>query len=101
MLSTKIQALCVRNVKGYSDLCHCTLVCAAIFHYDREASRPANSSLVNMMKLGSNPMSLLAYAVQERNKICGTFAARRKQAQENYVHILLVNRDCSAVAKEK
>lgn len=41
-------------------------------------------------------MPLLAYAVQERDKICATFAARDEQTQE-----LLVNRHCSDVTKKK
>lgn len=75
--------------------------CATIFHYERKASRPATSSLLSKMSLGNNPMSLLACGVQRRDNICATCAARRKQAQEHYDHLLLVNRDCNGVAKQK
>lgn len=65
------------------------------------ASRPATSSVPSSMELGNNPMSLLAHAVQAREKICTAFAARRKQAQDHYVHLILVDRDCSGAAKKK
>lgn len=51
--------------------------------------------------MGNIPMSRLAYAVQERDKIGATFVAKRKQSQEHCDHLLLVNRDCSGMANKK
>lgn len=53
------------------------------------------------MKLGNDPMPLLAHVVQRRDKICTTCAARRKQAQYHYDHLMFINSDCSDAVKKK
>lgn len=94
-------SLFVRFATCYSSLCLYVFVAHQFVHYGRQAARPTTSALVSIMMLGNNPMSLLARAVQERDKNCATFAVRHKQALDNCGHLLFVNRDCSAVAKHK
>lgn len=72
-----------------------------LIYCSRLASCLTTSALPNSMKFGNDPMSRLAHAVQERDKVCTTFTTRRKQAQNHYDHLMLANCDCSDAAKKK